>query len=398
MKTLFDATLVAVEGLSNPMAKSQVLTELAQAQFDAGLIEEALSVIGKIPNRNEKRHALFRLSLRAVQENKTEHLFRFVQMMIEVDPKSMPSAGRLAHSLLETGNLAKAMKLVRMIENPFDSERNRYDFIAKFIELAEKEQLDNARLFLETFLDTDYRDWGSLALAKRFAFLGQWAEAEKIAESFSFPQRQSWAFYELSRLATGEKRTLFLVRAGEILETISIEPELAESMAIQSRILGKTALKTGNTEFGNRLLEWSEAAATQISVPIRCFRAQYFLAKVLREMGQIHSVQEYLDSEKWRQLNISGLDRSRIGVWLAETEPVNDLTAWIAAIRDAGQTEKETADIIRAERIVEILKRFSFRDKNMPPSGEPEQDAFRLSAEEFEEYYFSAFTIQDCHC
>ncbi|MDR1140939.1 MAG: hypothetical protein LBL62_04540 [Planctomycetaceae bacterium] len=398
MTTPFEVTLAAAELMSNPMAKSLVLAELAQAQVEAGLIDNAFVSINNIPNRSEKRQILFRLAFRAVQENKTENLLRFVRAMIEVDPKSTPSVGRLAQSLLENGQLTKAMELVFLVEKPFDTERNRYDFVAKFIELAEKEQLDHIQLLLETFSDTDYRDWGNLALAKRLVLLEQLPEAQIIAESFSLPLRQSWAFFELSRLTAGKNSNSCLLRAGEILETISIEPELAESLAIQSRILGKAAWKTGNSELSLRLLEWSETATAQISVPFQRFRAHYFLAKVLRELGQILSVQEYLDSAQWRQLEMSGLDRSRIGVWAAEAEPENVLTAWSMAIRDAGKPEQKSADISRAERIVEILRRFTFRNNKLPPSGEPEHDAVHLSAEEFEEYYYSPFAIKDCNC
>jgi hypothetical protein len=398
MTTPFDVTLAAAELMSNPMAKSLTLAELAQAQAEAGLIDNAFDSINNIPNRSEKRQALFRLAFRAVQENKTENLLRFVWAMVDVDPKSMPSVGRLAQSLLENGNHTKAMELVLTVEKPFDSERNRYDFVAKFIELADKEQLDGIQLFFETFSDTDYRDWGNLALAKRFVLLEQLPEARTIAEFFSLPLRQSWAFFELSRLTAGKNSNLFLLRAGEILETISIEPESAESLAIQSRILGKTALKTGNTEQGLRLLEWSETAAAQIPVPFQRFRAHYFLAKVLRELGQIHSVREYLDPAAWMRLEISGLDRSRIDVWAAEAEPSDVLTAWSTAIQDAGKPEQKSADILRAERIVEILRRFTFRNNKIPPSGEPERDAVNLPAEEFEEYYYSPFAIKDCNC
>jgi hypothetical protein len=398
MNTPFEVTLAATELMSNPMAKSLVLAELAQTQAETALIDDAFVCINNIPNRSEKRQALLRLAFHAVQENKTEHLLQIVRMMVEVDPKSSPSVDRLAQTLLENGNPVTAMELVRSVEQPFDSDQNRYNFIAKFIELTEKEQLENARLFLETFSDTDYRDWGNLALAKRFAMLEQWQEAQKIAESFSLPLRKSWALFELSHPATGKNKEKLFLQACEIIETIPVEPELAESLTIQSRILGKTALKSENTELGLRLLEWSEAAAAQISVPIQRLRAEYFLAKVLREHGLIHSVREYLDPEKWKQLNMSGLDRSRIGVWSAEAEPVNNLTAWSAAIQDAGKPERQTADIVRAERIVEILKRFSSRNKNQPPSGEPERDAVNLAAEEFEEYYYSAFAIKNCNC
>jgi hypothetical protein len=398
MNTPFEATIAATDLMSNPMAKSLVLAELAQAQAETGLIDDAFVCIGNIPNRSEKRQALFRLAFRAVQENKTEHLLRIVRMMVEVDPKSSPSVGRLAQTLLETGNPVTAMELVQSVEKPFDSDRNRYDFIAKFFELTEKEQLEKARLFLETFSDTDYRDWGKLALAKRFALLEQWSESQKIAESFSLPLRQSWALFELSRLATGKNKENFLLQAGKIIETIPIEPELAESLTIQSRILGKTALKSGNTELGIRLLEWSETAAAQITIPLQRFRTEYFLAKVLREHGLIYSVREYLDPAKWAESAISGLDRSRIGIWAAEAEPANNLAAWSVAIQDAGKPEREAVDIVRAERIVEILKRFTFRNSNQPPSGEPERDAVNLAAEEFEEYYYSAFAIKYCIC
>jgi predicted negative regulator of RcsB-dependent stress response len=402
MTTPFIATQTAVERLSNPLAKSLILAELAGVQAENGLIDDAFTSIAQIPNRSEKRNVLSRLAFQSVGQNKTELLIRLVQTMFEVDTGSSATVGRLAQSLLEAGNekgkiyVTTALELVRAVEHPFDSERLRYDFVAKLIEIDVNEQSSNIRQFIETFTDTDYRDWALLAFAKRFAVQNQWADAEKIAGDFLLPRRQSWAFFELSRLATGEKKQKLLERAGEILETIFIEPDSAEALSVQLRILGKTAFEAENEEVGIRLLERSEAAAACVPTPMQRFRTQYFLAKVLRELRQIDSVRNYLNIRELAESKLSGIERSRVWVWLAEAEPSDD--NWTTAIQSASEPDNQSADIPCAERVAEILKRFSHRNRQNAPTGEPDIDAVRLDAENFEEYYFSAFTITDCGC
>ena len=68
-------------------------------------------------------------------------------------------------------------------------------------------------------------------------------------------------------------------------------------------------------------------------------------------------------------------------------------------MREAGRKEeREVDELDRAERIGEIVRRFATRNHDEKPSGDPRLDAVTLSAEAFEAYYFSPFSIDDCGC
>lgn len=398
----FETVRQAADSLANPLARSTLLAELAKAQVDAGAFDDALTTVDVIPNRMEKRKILLHLALDAVRDGRRTDLFRLARRMLETDSQAGPVVGRLALDVLESGEVDAAMELLRIAETPFDSDRARYDFLGKLLPLTGLEKLDDVQKFLDQFSAPDYRDWALLAFARRLAALGEWAEAEEWADSFSQPRRRSWALYELSRMAEGERRKKLFERSAKILWTIPIESdgdsEDTEKQAIQLRILGKSALRDGFTDTGYSLLERAEAAAQAISVPIQRSRALLFLAKVLRESGLIDSVGTYLDASNWNRPNLPGIQCSRLLQWKAETER-NKLDDWNASVREAARPEKlETDEFPRVERLAELVRRFSFQHQKTEPTGRPDRDAMLLSAEEFEEYYFSPFAVDDCNC
>jgi hypothetical protein len=114
---------------------------------------------------------------------------------------------------------------------------------------------------------------------------------------------------------------------------------------------------------------------------------------VLREAGKIDSVQDYLISVDL--VNFNGIDRSRLLVWAAEAGKER---CWTEAVEAANQPERGTTEQDRTDRIAEILRRFVVRNEKRLPTDDPNVDEIHLSAEEFEEHYFSPFGILGCGC
>lgn len=400
----------------SPLAASALFSELAKARIAAGAVDDAFASVGRIPNFAEKKSVLLHLALDAERDDRPDILLRAIRLMVEIDPKSQHVAGRTARSLLDGGKTGTALELIRTVEQPFDSDRGRYDFLAALLERAGESALDDARTLLETFREADYRDWGRLALAQSLARWNRRSEAEQIADAFSLPRRRSWALMELSRIASSptltgrsgdENKTAGLLRRAEAaLDDVAVDAERAEPLSIQLRILGKAAFEAGCVEQARRIWERCEAAAASISVEPERLRARYFLAKVLREYGLIDSVHDYLDLRETERTELSAVDRSRVLQWAAEAETArkkagNDRSRgdgsglWIRAIEAA---ERETDEFRRAERIAEIVRRFAVSDRDFPPRNEPKLDAVLLSGEAFEAYYFSPFSLDDCGC
>ncbi len=426
-QTPFDAALKAARNFSNPSARSLVLAELAKAQFASGMCDAALTTAAEIPNRAEKKGVLLHLALECVQKNDTQKIMsllpELVRRIVETDANSASVAGRLALSLLEleTPDIAAALSLLETVQNPFGTDRERYMFFEKLLEKPVTpvgvDRLDAARKLATTFTDENYRDWAVLGLATFSAKISDWPEAERLADQFSQPRRRSWAFFELARWAEkngeAEKCGKLLSRSADLLEAVVPDPESAssedaEAVATQLRIIGKFALSRGESELGERLLERCESTVSAIAPPMSRFRARYFLARVMWKLGLVGDVTEYIDSKAVWSEQLSGvqpgLQRSRVLQWLAEAKHLKNAESdWTVSIREAARAgEIPGNDFPQAERIVEIVRRYEVErrgsGKSAVPQGDPVLDAVNLSSEEFEEYYFSPFAIDDCGC
>ena len=400
----FEAAFEAAEKFSNPLARSLVLTELAKTQFAVGRFDDAFRSIAAVPNRMEKKSVLIHLALDAVESGRIGPLPKLVTMLVETDPNSEATVGRLAQSLLErkSPNIEASLSLLALVDKPFDSDRSRYFFFEKLLDLGGP--MEDVRKISTMFADENYRDWGRLALAKHSAKTGAWPEAEKLADGFSQPRRRSWAFLELARIAGKNSETKKVVellsRSTEILEKIDVDPENIEPVTTQLRILGKTAYRAGETELGTRLLEQCEATAAKMTLSVPRFRAQYLLARTLHRLGLVADVDEYLDSKAIWNEKLSGLQRSLVLQWSAEAKGSN-ASDWLSAIREASRFEElPDNDFSQAERIIEIVRRYGgeMMSDKPTPGNDPGADAVNLSAEEFEDYYFSPFSIDDCGC
>lgn len=399
-----ESAFEAAQKFTNPLARSLLLGELAKVQYAAGLFEEAWRSIEAIPNRMEKKGVLLHLALDDLQANRTERLAELVRKIVDADPNSESTAGRLALSLLEQKNVDAVLLLLSAVEKPFDSERSRYTFFEKLVELDGERRLDEVRKFASMFSDENYRDWSRLAIMKLLAKTGSWPEAKRMADEFSQDRRRSWAFLELARIVEGkteqELRSRLLERSAEILEAVDVTTENIETVATQLRLLGKSAYRMGETELGARLLERCEAEAAKITLPMPRFRAQYLLARSLRELGLIADVTDYLNAMEIRNEKLSGLQRSLVFQWLAEAERNGEKTWNLAVWEAAREGELPGGEFPKAERLAEIVRRYGIqmRNEKPTPTGDPELDAVNLSAEEFEDYYFSPFAIDDCGC
>ncbi len=427
----FESALGAARNFSNPLARSLVLVELAKTQFAAISPDSAWTAIEEIPNRAEKKGVLLDLALDCVQHGPSALLPDLLRRLVAVDPNSSTTAGRLALSLLErdSPDVGGALTLLKTTEQPFDTERECYVFFEKLLHVlmaGKEDHIEDIQTLFASFTDENYRDWSRLALVKFWAKKGDWTEAERWADPFSLPRRRSWAFFELARLAQKNNDTkrmsALLVRAAALLDTVERDTaeqnaENAEPLATQLRILGQFSLQSGERELGEQLLERCEAMATSISQPVPRWRAQLFLARTLWKCRLLDSVTEYIDAKAiWDETQSGiqpGLQRSLVLQWLAEAKPFRQAeNDWQAAVQEAARTEMEARELHgdefpQAERLAEIVKRYSAeiqRNKKTPEEldadahGDPTLDVVNLSAAEFEDYYFSPFSIDDCGC
>ncbi|MDR0871079.1 MAG: hypothetical protein LBN39_09845 [Planctomycetaceae bacterium] len=386
----------AAEQFSNPLAKSAILAAVAEAHFAAEQFDEMFAAADAVPNRAEKKGLLVNLAsdytnVKPFLPNKV--ILKIISALIKLDAKNESAAGRFALTLLDKENVDAALALINSVKKPFDSHKSRYDFTAKLLEIGGEKHVPAALNLLKTFEDADYRDWASLALCKSYV---QWKmpdEAVKIAEAFFQPLRRSWAFFELSQMVPNGKKAALLKKSGTVLESFPVDKDNAEKAARQMRIIGKALYNAGETESGLQLLEQSEAAAAKIPEPMQRFKIRLLLAKVLRELGQIDSVQNYIGTKPLTGTEFNGIQRSELLQWFAEASPKEDeVKIWNSAVRTAAATEeKETNEFPRAEQIVEIVRNFSARQNHKPAADIP-------GTEEFDEYYFSPFAVTDCNC
>ncbi len=415
LKAAADAAL----GMENPLARSALLGEVAKSQARLGFWDDVFESATKIPNRAEKRGVLRDLALGCIESGGIEPLPRLLKAMVETDPASGPVVGRLAMSLMDgdapgADRIRMALELLRLTSKPFESRRGVYDFLERLLAVGGEAFEEQARVILALLTDADFQDWGQLALMKSLARWTRWKEAEEIARKFTQPRRRSWAFLDLARSpdATDEDRIHSCFgKSEEFLDEIEYDENAdqrgVESLAAQYRILGKAAFTAGLTEAGSRILERAEAVAAMITSDLQRLKMQYFLARTLRELGLIDSVGNYLDKKSIRDAGLTGIDRSRVFQWSAEVGdlagPRAGLSDWTEAVRQAA--EKQAApnrfgddEFNRAQRIAEIVRRFSMRNEKFEPTGDPDLDAVRLPGAEFEEHYYSPFAIDDCGC
>jgi thioredoxin-like negative regulator of GroEL len=386
--TPFEPALKAAETMTDPKVKSALLTEIVRLQTAAGQFDAAIKTLQKIP---ERRAALLGADFRFLPPEKTEPLAELLQR----DPQTAILTGRIALTMLESKNTASAWQLAETVKTPFGSDRERYDFLKAALPLTTGgEEWEKVLNLYQTFSDENDKSWAALAAAKHLVSREADTEAERLTDSMTLPIRRSWAYYEMFRLTQSANH---FKKAAEIIETITLpdKQDEIETLATQLRIFGRTAYQNGWKESGERLLEKGESAASQLKMPIPRCRLQCFLGKVLVELRLIASIHEYVPIAETLDSFSSGLDRSKLSVWLAEAGWSG---GWTAAMESAAQAERGVQESERADRITEILKRFLSHQKRAEPSGDPHEDSTLLSGEEFESFYFSPFAQTDCGC
>jgi len=392
---LFDTVQEAAQTLTDLRVRSQLLAELAQSQFVTEQFDAALKVFASIPSPLERRVALLTANYQSFPPEKMGSLVQ----LLDSDPRTQFLAGNLALSMLEAKNPRSAWKLIETAKETFvfESEQQRYDFLEKVLPQSHENDEEKLLRFRETFTEEPYRDWATLAMAKYFVGKQREEEAEKLAGLLSSPLRRSWAYWELCRVSPPEREERFFDKAINMIETITSEEEEGEreQLAIGLRILGRAACQRGNNEQGEQLLERSESAIASLTVPMQRYRLQCFLGKVLGELKLIVSIREYVPVETMLQSLPSGSDRSRVLVWLAEA---GFEEGWTRAVEAAAVPERGIHESERAEQMANVLKRFVAHHQGIKASGNPTEDALRISGEEFESLYFSPFAEPDCGC
>ena len=387
----FELIRQTAETLVDPRVQSQLLAELAQSQFQTEQFDAALQTLTAMPSLLERRFALLTADY---QHFPPEKIGSLVQLL-EKDPRTQSLAGNLALSMLEAKNTRSAWTLIETAKPTFvfESEPQRYDFLEKVLPQSSVEDWERIRRFRETFTEEPYSDWATLAIAKYFASEQQEDEATKWVETFSSPLRRSWAYWELCRVMPPGNH--FFDKATKMMDTVVTKEEEQERLAIQLRILGRAACQRGNPEQGAQLLERSESPIASLTVPMQRYRLQCFLGKVLWELKLLRSIREYVPVGTMVESLPSGSDRSRLWVWLAEAGLEE---GWAEAVNALAVPERGIPESDRAEQVASVLKRFVAHHRGSQASGNPTEDAVRISGEELESLYFTPFAEADCGC
>ena len=390
----FESARMAADTLTGPRVRSLLLSELAQSLLFTGQFDDALQTFAAIREPMERRIALLVADFQSFPQEKIVPLVQ----LLESDPQTKSLAARLALSMLDEKNAPTVWKLIENAKEPFESEQQQYEFLEKILPLTQADHWEKIKRLRRSFQEAIYQDWASLAIVKTLAGQGRFDEAETFIASLSSPLRRSWAYWELSRLVPQEQANALFDKAIEVVETVKIvsdEDEEKERLAIQLRILGRAACERGGKERGERLLERSEAAAASLTVPMQRVKQRCYLGKVLVELKQINSIQDYAAVDSMVQSLDTGLERSRVLVWLAEA---GWKEGWTKAIEALSAPERGFSEAERGEQIAQVLKRFVAHQQGVKSIGEQTEDAVRLSGEEFESMYFSPFAIEDCGC
>jgi len=390
----FEAAQRAAESLADPRVKSQLLSELARHQLSTGQFDVALQTFAAIPVPLERRIALLIADFQSFPPGKVEALLQ----LLKADTQTNLLAGRLAVTMLETNNIASAWKIIETDRNAFETDQQQYEFLEKVLPQSNANDWEKILRLHRAIAPGMYKDWASLALIKHLAEQKRANEAERFIDLLSSSLRCSWAYWLVCRLSPAEQSERYFDKAIEIAEAIEIttnDEEMMEKLAVQLRIFGRIAFEKGWRERGERLLERSEAAVAAVTLPIQRYRLQCFLGKVLLELRLIGSIREYLPIDTVFESLPSALNRSRLSVWLAEAGWIN---GWSKAIEMMATPERGVDESDRMQQISEVLKRFVAHHQNLAMTGDPAEDAIRLSGEEFETFYFDPFAEWDCGC
>ena len=387
----FAAAQQAAEALTDPRTKSQLLTELAQRQLSTGHFDDALQTFAVIPIPLERRIALLVADFQSFPPEKADALLQ----LLKAERQTKFLAGRLAIAMLETNNTRTAWKLVESDRDAFETEQQEYEFFAKALPLADSDGWEQVLRAHTAFLPGMYKDWASLALVKHLTGQQQPEKAEEFIALLSTPILRVWAYWVVYRLFSTEHA---FDKALEAVNEVKIDSNLEEAMetlAIVLRIFGRAAFEKGKRDQGEQLLERSEAAAATLTLPIQRYRLQCFLGKVLRELGLIGSIREYLPIDDMLRSLTSALNRSRVLVWLAEA---GWSKGWTRAVEVMATPERGMEESERVGQITEVLQRFVAQHQGLEAVGDSVEDAVRLSGEAFESLYFDPFAVWDCEC
>jgi hypothetical protein len=426
-----------------PMASVGILSAVAAAQIDAGLIDDAFATVAKISVTSDQRSFLLNSVINAANSQKVEVVLRLLAKLVEVDSDSSVVAGRLAQTFLDNNKPEEAMKIVNSIANPFDSWRSRSEFAIKLLEF----DIGGAKGIIETIKDVDYRAWGELAFVQRLARSGELELAIEAAnQKFSSSLRRAWALFELGKLCSnsfkfpkterenttpqsnypntkptarigfdlsGSANELRLFEmTASILSVVDIDVQNAESFASAFRIIGKFAYNSGKSknnekntnengnkiiEIGELFLEMSETVSILISVPVQRLRAKLFLAGTLLELGLIGGAGMYVDRRELTGGEFSAIEQSKIWQWAAEADPKWE-SDWARSVEAVSIAQRKSEELGLAERMSEVVRRYAMRNNKSEPTGKPAEDLINLPARQFEEYYYSPFAIEDCGC
>jgi len=390
----FVAAQRAAESLTDPRVQSQLLSELAQHQLSTGQFETALQTFAAIPVPLERRIALLVANFKSFPPEQVEPLLQ----LLKADSQTELLAGRLAIAMLEANNTVAAWKVIETDRGAFETDDQHYEFLRKVLPIVHADDWDKVLRLYRSTSPGMYQDWASLALIKFLAEHGRADETERFTSLLSSPLRDAWANWLVYQLSPAEPPERFFDRAIDVtseIDIVSNDETTMENLAIVLRIFGRAAFEKDRREQGEQLLERSEAVIAMMTLPIQRYRLQSFLGKVLLELGLIGSIREYLAIDDMMESLTSALNRSRFSVWLAEA---GWSEGWTRAVETMATPQRGVDEEDRVQQISDVLRRFVAHQQDLERTGDPIEDAVRLSGEGFETYYFDPFAEWDCGC
>tara|TARA_R110002111_G_scaffold229327_4_gene290570 strand:- start:9326 stop:11179 length:1854 start_codon:yes stop_codon:yes gene_type:complete len=155
--------LKMVQYIDNPFVRVHMLNQIAAAQVEAGMNDQALDTVNQaLP----------------------------IAEGLKVDSQKQTSLGRLAETLIKAGNIQEGIELIERSKNEF---RIRYTLLEIVSTLGRLWRFDRVRSLIDQIEDESLKEYAINRLARRLVGADRTAEAVEYIEAL--PQQESKAFY-----------------------------------------------------------------------------------------------------------------------------------------------------------------------------------------------------------
>ncbi|WP_417379971.1 hypothetical protein [Gimesia sp.] len=155
--------LKMVQYIDNPFVRVHMLNQIAAAQLEAGMNDQALATVNQaLP----------------------------IAEGLKVESQKQTSLGRLAETLIKAGKIQQGMELIERSENEI---RIQYTLLGIVSTLGRLRRFDRVRSMIDQIEDESLKEFAINRLTRRLVGADQTAEAVEYIEAL--PQQESRAFY-----------------------------------------------------------------------------------------------------------------------------------------------------------------------------------------------------------